>query len=333
MSKLINEPNEVVADFLRGLAATHLDLRIDAVNRLVLRRAGCRQGKVALVSGGGSGHEPLHCGFVGTGMLDAACIGEVFTSPTPNHVLMAIQAVDAGAGVLLIVKNYAGDQMNFEIAADRAGRAGIDVRTITIDDDVAGSSSHLAGRRGIGLTVIAEKILGSAAEEGLTLSELFDLGQALRGRGRSMGIGMSSCVHPATGVPTFEIGADEIEIGIGIHGERGWRRAKAGSAAEIASLLVDSILADLQPPPASSFIVLVNGMGGTPLIELYVVAGEVSCLLGERGHVVVRYLVGSYITSLEMAGCSLTLLQSDAVLLRHWDAPVATPALRWGTAA
>jgi dihydroxyacetone kinase-like protein len=333
MSKLINEPSDIVADFLRGLAATQSELRVDEANRVVYRRVPGRPGKVALLSGGGSGHEPLHSGFVGTGMLDAACIGEVFTSPTPGQILTAMKATDSGAGVLLIVKNYGGDLMNFEIAAQRAGELGIEVLSVVIDDDVAGVNARGVGRRGVGLTVLAEKILGAAAEGGTPLAELHALGQRLRDNGRSMGVGMTSCVHPAAGIPTFEIGADEIEVGIGIHGERGWRRANVAPAAELANELLEAILPDLRLPTGSSFIVMVNGMGGTPLIELYLMAGEVERLLRGRGHCVDRYLVGSYITSLEMVGCSLTLLRSTAELLKYWDAPVTTPALRWGEAA
>ncbi len=333
MSKLINNKTEIVADFMRGLKQSHPDLDVDIENRVVYRKTPAVGDKVALVSGGGSGHEPLHSGFVGLGMLDAACMGEVFTSPTPQQIVRAIEKVSTSAGVLLIVKNYAGDIMNFEIAAERAERNGIKVRSVTIDDDVAGGKLPSDGGRGMGLTVFAEKILGAAAENGMSLDDLCELGQDLRTRGRSMGIGMSSCTHPVAGVPTFELGEDEIEVGIGIHGEPGWRRARAGSAQDTAKLLVESILAELAAPEQSSFIVLVNGMGGTPLIELYVMAGEIHRELIERGHSVDRYLVGSHITSLEMAGCSLTLLQSDAESLKYWDAPVSTPALNWGVAA
>ncbi len=330
MSKFINDPRDVVADYLRGLAVAQPDLRVDEERRIVYRREPARTGKVALLSGGGSGHEPLHSGCVGLGMLDAACIGEVFTSPTPGQILTAMKEVDTGAGVLLIVKNYTGDLMNFEIAAQRASEAGIQVNTVVIDDDVAGVNARGVGRRGLGLTVFAEKILGSAAEDGMCLDDLYALGQRMRANGRSMGIGMTSCVHPAVGVPTFDIGADEIEVGIGIHGEAGSRRASVAPAAQLAAELVDAIFPDLNVAPGASMIAMVNGMGGTPLMELYLMAGEIERLLAARGHRVDRYLVGSYITSLEMVGCSLTLLTSTPEFIRHWDAPVSTPALRWG---
>lgn len=333
MSKLLNDPNRAVADLLRGLDAMHAGVTVDHEARVVYRRVPASAGKVALISGGGSGHEPLHSGFVGTGMLDAACIGEVFSSPTPNQIVAAIERCDRGGGTLLIVKNFMGDQLNFEIAAERANAAGYDVRTATIDDDVASGGHRSAGRRGVGLTVIAEKILGSAAESGATIDELVELADGLRRAGRSMGLGLSSCTHPVAGSPTFSIGDDEIEIGIGIHGEPGLRRDVLAPAAVLAETLVNAILSDLAPPDGSSFIALVNGTGGTPLIELYVMAGEVERIVAERGHRVDRYLVGSYITSLEMAGCSVTLLLTDSSINHHWDAPVATVALTWGRAA
>jgi phosphoenolpyruvate---glycerone phosphotransferase subunit DhaK len=263
-------------------------------------------------------------------MLDAACIGEIFTAPTPNQIFAAVERINSGAGVLMIVKNYAGDLMNFEIAAQRARDVGIAVRSVIVDDDVAGEDLSIGtGGRGLGLTVLAEKILGAAAEMGSSLDELFDLGQRLRASGRSMGIGMTSCVHPAVGKPTFEIGPNEIEVGIGIHGEAGTRRATLTSAAELAGELVDSILLSVPTTSESTFIAMMNGMGGTPLMELYVMAAEVERLLAARGFGVDRYLVGSYITSLEMVGCSLTLLRTTPEFLTYWDAPVDTPALRW----
>jgi phosphoenolpyruvate---glycerone phosphotransferase subunit DhaK len=331
VKKFINDPATLVADFLRGLAASHADIRVDEVNRVVYRRVPCRSGKVVLLSGGGSGHEPLHSGFVGTGMLDAACVGEVFTSPTPGQILAAMEAINSNAGVLLILKNYSGDLMNFEIAAQRAAEFGIDVRSVVIDDDVAGVNARGVGRRGVGLTVLAEKILGAAAETGMSLVALQALGERVRENGRSMGIGMTSCVHPGVGVPTFDIGSDEIEVGIGIHGEPGRRRGPIAPAAGLAGELVESVLSDIGRHDDGSFIAMVNGMGGTPLMELYVMAGEVERHLAERGQRVDRYLVGSYITSLEMVGCSLTLLRSSPELLAYWDAPVVTPTLRWGT--
>lgn len=330
MKKFINDPKDVVADFLRGLAAAHPELRVDEAKGIVYRALPAYPGKVALLAGGGSGHEPLHSGFVGVGMLDAACVGQVFTSPTPGQILEAIKSIESGSGVLQILKNYAGDLMNFEIAAQRATDLGIKVRSITIDDDVAGVNSRGVGRRGVGLAVLAEKILGAAAEAGMPLEQLCELGEQLRLRGRSMGVGMTACTHPAVGVPTFELGDHEIEIGIGIHGERGWRRAPAAPAAELAKVLLDPILADFGGSTSDSFIAMVNGMGGTPLIELYVMAGETDRLLRGRGHQVDRYLVGSYISSLEMVGCSITLLRSTPQILEYWDAGVCAPAIRWG---
>jgi phosphoenolpyruvate---glycerone phosphotransferase subunit DhaK len=330
MSKFINDPRHVVGDYLRGLAVTQTNLCVDEKLRIVYRRHPGRVGKVALLSGGGSGHEPLHSGCVGLGMLDAACIGEVFTSPTPSQIFAAIQRIDTGPGVLLIVKNYTGDLMNFEIAAQRALDAGINVRSVVIDDDVAGVNARGVGRRGLGLTILAEKILGAAAEFGLSLDELQALGERMRAQGRSMGIGMTSCVHPAVGAPTFDIGPNEIEIGIGIHGEAGSRRGVIAPASELADELLTAILPAMHLADGASVIAMVNGMGGTPLMELYVMAGEIERLLKARGHRVDRYLVGSYITSLEMVGCSLTMLTSTPEFTRFWDAPVSTPALSWG---
>lgn len=329
MSKLINDPTDAIRNYLTGLAATQQRLHVDTQRRVIFRNPPAAPNKVALISGGGSGHEPLHSGFVGTGMLDAACVGEVFSSATPGQITHAIEQCTGPAGALLIVKNYMGDQMNFAIAHERALANGLDVRFLTIDDDVASGSARSDGRRGVGLTVLAEKILGAAAEAGMTLDEIQQLGESLRTRSRSMGIATSSCVFPGASGPTFEIGENEIEVGIGIHGEPGSRRQASGSAEELASIMVDSILDDLEPPPGCSFVALVNGMGGTPQIELYVMASEIEKCLSSRGHEVDRYLVGSYITSLEMAGCSLTLLVSDDTIIDLWDAPVETPALSW----
>lgn len=331
MKKLINAPEGVVTDALRGIAAAHPALSVDVDRKLIVRGDAPVTGKVGLLSGGGSGHEPLHGGFVGPGMLDAACPGEVFTSPTPDQMLEATKRIDAGAGVLHIVKNYTGDVLNFEMAAELAKAEGIDVEAVVIDDDVAvQDSTFTAGRRGVGATVLAEKICGAAAEQGRDLKEVADLCRQVNAASRSMGIALTSCTVPAAGRPTFELGEDEMEVGIGIHGEPGRERRPLGSAAEVARALTEPILDDLPFASGDRVLAFVNGMGATPLIELYVVFNEVAAILGERGVTIERSLVGSYITSLEMAGCSVTLLRLDDEMTRLWDAPVDTAALRWG---
>ena len=331
MKKLINAPDDVVAEALIGLERAHGDrLRVDHEHRLVLRADAPRPGKVGLVSGGGSGHEPLHAGFVGPGMLDAACCGEVFTSPVPDQVVAATAAVDAGAGVVHIVKNYTGDVMNFEMAAEIVAESGARVEAVIVDDDVAvEDSTWTAGRRGVGTTVLLEKIAGAAAEEGRPLDVVADVARRVNDRGRSMGVALTSCTVPHVGRPTFDLGEDEMEVGVGIHGEPGRHRVPLAPAREVAAMLVEPVLADLDftGDPA---IVLLNGLGGTPLLELYLMYGEVAALLEKAGVRVARNLVGNYITSLEMAGCSLTVLSADDEILRLWDAPVNTPGLRWG---
>jgi dihydroxyacetone kinase-like protein len=331
MKKLINRPEDVVAEALRGIAAAHGEhLRVNFEPKYIARVDAPVQGKVGIVSGGGSGHEPMHGGFVGMGMLDAACPGEVFTSPTPDQMLEATKAVDGGAGVLHIVKNYTGDVMNFEMAAELARGEGIEVEAVVIDDDVAVQDSlYTAGRRGVGTTVIAEKICGAAAEEKRSLQEVAELCRRVNENGRSMGMALTSCTVPSAGKPTFELGEDEMEIGIGIHGEPGRERRPLASASEIAATLAGAVLDDLPFRESDEAIVFVNGLGGTPLIELYVVVNELEQLLERRGVLAARYLVGSYITSLEMAGCSITLVRVDDELKRLWDAPVNTPGLRW----
>jgi dihydroxyacetone kinase-like protein len=328
MNKLINDPAQVVADALRGVAAAHPELRVDHEQRVVFRGDAPVQGKVGLVSGGGSGHEPLHAGFVGMGMLDAACAGEVFTSPVPDQMLAATKGVDGGAGVLHIVKNYTGDIMNFEMAAEMAETEVIAV--VTNDDVAVEDSLYTAGRRGVGVTVLVEKVAGAAAEEGRPLAEVAEVARKVNANGRSMGVALTSCTVPAAGKPTFDLPAGQIEVGIGIHGEPGRRRVPLGTAAEIAEMLVTPILADLDFTGGDGVISFVNGMGATPLIELYVMYQEVSTLLAKAGVSVARTLVGPYITSLDMAGCSVTLVKADDEILRLWDAPVRTPALRWG---
>ena len=332
MKKLINKPDDVVTEALLGVEMAHPDLKVDHPNRVIYRADAPGAGKVGLVSGGGSGHEPLHGGFVGMGMLDAACAGQVFTSPTPDQMLAATKLVDGGKGVLHIVKNYTGDILNFEMGAElAAAESGIEVATVVTNDDVAVQDSlYTAGRRGVGVTVLVEKIAGAAAEEGRSLSEVASVARRVNEAGRSMGMALTSCIVPAAGEPTFSLADDEIEIGIGIHGEPGRRREKLSSAAEIAEKLVEPIVADLPFQSGDSVLAFVNGMGGTPLLELYLMYHDVAKLLGKHGITIARSLVGSYITSLEMAGCSVTLLKLDDELLRLWDAPVKTPALRWG---
>ena len=332
MKKLINAPEDVLAESLRGLALSHPELEVDLADRVILRATRKDEGKVALLSGGGSGHEPLHGGFVGTGMLDAACAGEVFTSPTPDQMQVATKAIDRGAGVLHIVKNYTGDVMNFEMAAElAASETGVEVVSVVTDDDVAvQDSTWTAGRRGVGVTVLLEKIAGAAAEEGRPLKEVADVAREVNANGRSMGIALTSCTVPANGKPTFELGETEMEVGVGIHGEPGRSRRPLAPARDVAELLLEPILEDLPFRSGDGVIAFVNGLGGTPLIELYLLYGEVARILGERGVTPVRSLVGPYITSLDMAGASVTLLRVTDELLRLWDAPVNTPALRWG---
>jgi dihydroxyacetone kinase-like protein len=307
-------------------------VQIDHQHRIIYRADAPVGGKVGLVSGGGSGHEPLHGGFVGVGMLDAACPGEVFTSPTPDQLLEATRNVDGGAGVVHVVKNYTGDVMNFEMAAELAvDAAGLKVESVLTNDDVAVEDSlYTAGRRGVGVTVLVEKLCGAAAESGRDLSAVAALGRKVNGWGRSMGMALSSCTVPAAGKPTFQLDDAQMEIGIGIHGEPGRHRESLGSAAEIAERLVDPIVQDLPFRSGDAVLAFVNGMGGTPLIELYVMFAELRRILDGHGITIVRSLVGPYITSLDMAGCSITLLKLDDELVRLWDAPVNTPALRWG---
>ena len=332
MKKLINDPADVVVEALRGIEAAHSDrVRVDHDLKIIYRKDAPTAGKVGLISGGGSGHEPMHGGFVGLGMLDAACCGEVFTSPVPDQMMAATLGVDGGAGVLHIVKNYTGDVMNFEMAAElAAAEGGVRVESVVTDDDVAVQDSlYTAGRRGVGVTVLLEKLVGAAAEEGRDLDAIVALAKKINGQGRSMGMALTSCAVPAAGKPTFELGENEMEVGIGIHGEPGRKRLPLAPAKEIAEMLVEPILADLDYTGAP-VIAFMNGMGGTPLIELYLMYHEVARILQGKGITIARNLVGSYITSLEMAGCSVTLLKADDDLVKLWDAPVNTPGLRWG---
>jgi phosphoenolpyruvate---glycerone phosphotransferase subunit DhaK len=332
MKKLINRPEDVVTEALQGIAHAHPDLvNVHFGPDYITRTAAPVTGKVALLSGGGSGHEPMHGGFVGMGMLDAACPGAVFTSPTPDQMLAATKAIDGGAGVVHIVKNYTGDVMNFQLAADMASAEGIDIEAVVIDDDVAVKDSlYTAGRRGVGATVLAEKICGAAAEARKPLAEVAELCRTVNASARSMGMALTSCTVPAAGKPTFEIGDDEMEIGIGIHGEPGRERKKLATAAEITAQLTAPIVEDLSLTKGDRVLAFVNGMGGTPLIELYVVYNELQQILTGHGITIERKLIGSYITSLDMAGCSITLLRLDDTLTGFWDAPVHTAALRWG---
>ena len=326
MKKLINAPATILAESLDGFAAAHADIVTLGDERKFVRRRTLRPGKVALISGGGSGHEPMHAGFVGTGMLDAACPGQVFTSPTPDQMIAAAEAVDGGAGVLFIVKNYEGDVMNFDMAAEMAGR---EIAKVITDDDVAvETSTYSTGRRGVAGTLIVEKIVGAAAENGANLATLKALGDKVNSRTRSMGVALTSCTVPAAGTPTFTLAEDEMEMGVGIHGEPGRRRVKLASADAIAGEMVAAIAGDL--PGKGDALLLVNGFGGTPLMELYLTFNAARARLEKRGVHIRRSLVGSYVTSLEMAGCSITVSLLDDEMIALWDAPVHTAALRWG---
>ena len=332
MKKLINAPDDVLREALQGVEAAHGDrLRVSYDPPYVVRADAPVQGKVGLVSGGGSGHEPMHGGFVGPGMLDAACPGEVFTSPTPDQMQAATQAVDGGAGVLHIVKNYTGDVMNFDMAADLTRADGVEVEAVVTNDDVAVQDSlYTAGRRGVGITVVLEKIAGGAAEDRRSLQDVAELARRVNGNGRSMGMALTPCITPASGNPSFELADDEVEIGIGIHGEPGRFREKIGPASQIAERLMTPIIEDLPFSSGDRALAFVNGMGGTPLIELYVMYNEVAKIASAHGLKIERNLIGNYITSLEMQGCSITLLKLDDEMVRYWDAPVNTPGLRWG---
>jgi dihydroxyacetone kinase-like protein len=332
MKKLINDPEGAVSDALHGMLAAHGDrLRVTFSPYTIVRADAPVSGKVGLLSGGGSGHEPMHGGFVGPGMLDAACPGVVFTSPTPDQMYEATKAIDGGAGVVHIVKNYTGDVLNFEMAADLAKGDGIEVETVLTNDDVAVEDSlYTAGRRGVGVTVLVEKIAGAAAQDGRDLQAVAEIGRRVNANGRSMGLALAPCTTPASGEPSFELGDDEVEIGIGIHGEPGRFREKLGPVSQLAGRLLTPIIDDLPFESGDHVLAFVNGMGGTPLLELYILYNEVAKIAGERGLRIDRNLIGNYITSLEMQGASITLLKLDEELLRYWDAPVNTPGLRWG---
>jgi dihydroxyacetone kinase-like protein len=328
MKKLINSTDTVLEESLDGLAAAHADILLLGAERKFVRRRNLKPGKVALISGGGSGHEPLHAGYVGLGMLDAACPGQVFTSPTPDQMIEAAETVDTGAGVLFIVKNYEGDVMNFTMAAEMAGR---EVASVVTNDDVAvEKSTWTTGRRGVAGTLIVEKMVGAAAETGLSLAALKTLGDAVNSCTRSMGVALLPCTVPAAGKPNFTLADDEMEMGVGIHGEPGRRRVPLASADAIAAELLDAILKDLAPTKGSEVLLLVNGFGATPLIELYLMVNSARRILDGAGITAARFLTGSYVTSLDMAGVSITVSVLDAQAKALWDAPVHTAALRWG---
>jgi len=328
MKKLINAIENVLPESLDGFAAAHADLVSLGDERKFIRRKSLKPGKVALISGGGSGHEPLHGGFVGHGMLDAACPGQVFTSPTPDQMIAAAEAMDQGAGILFIVKNYEGDLMNFEMAKEMAGMT---IETVITDDDVAVENSlYTTGRRGVAGTLVVEKVVGAGAEAGADLAALKALGDKVNKRTRSMGVALTSCTVPAAGKPTFALAEDEMEMGVGIHGEPGRRRVKLLTADAIAGEMMTTIMAELDTAKKNGVLLFVNGFGGTPLMELYLMYHAAAAELAKRGVKIARSLVGSYVTSLDMAGCSLTVTALDDEMTRHWDAPVHTPGLRWG---
>jgi dihydroxyacetone kinase-like protein len=331
VKKLINDPADVVLDALRGMAVAHPELRVDLENRIVVRGDAPLQNTVGVISGGGSGHEPLHGGFVGPGMLTAAVAGEVFTSPTPDQIGAATTAVSGGAGVLHIVKNYTGDVLNFQLAAELADDDGIKVEAVVVDDDVAvQDSTYTAGRRGTGGTVVVEKAAGALAATGADLEQVAGIARKANEASRSFGIALSACTVPAAGTPSFELTENEIEIGIGIHGEPGRERRPIGPASELAAIATQAILDDGTLSRGDNALVIMNGMGATPQIELYIMLAEVAKILDGQGITIARSLVGNYVTSLDMAGCMLTLTKLDEELTRLWDAPVSTPGLRWG---
>jgi dihydroxyacetone kinase-like protein len=327
--KFINSVDAMLTESLDGFVAAHADIVDLGEEHKFVRRRKPKPGKVGIVSGGGSGHEPLHAGFVGHGMLDAACPGQVFTSPTPDQMLAAAQAVNTGAGILFIIKNYEGDVMNFDMAAEMAADMSVEVAKVTTNDDVAVEDSlYTTGRRGVAGTLVVEKIVGAAAEAGGGLAELQALGQKVNARTRSMGVALTSCTVPAAGKPTFAIGDGEMEMGVGIHGEPGRRRVQLQSADQIAEEMVTAIVGDLGA--SGPALLFVNGFGGTPAMELYLMYNAARNRLERQGVSVARSLVGNYVTSLDMAGCSITVAVLDDEIARHWDAPVHTPALRWG---
>ncbi|MDR2772211.1 MAG: dihydroxyacetone kinase subunit DhaK [Elusimicrobiota bacterium] len=332
MKKLINDPNNAVLEALQGMEKAHGDiLKVNYDPDFIARKTLKNKGKVAIISGGGSGHEPMHGGYVGLGMLDAACPGAVFTSPTPDQMEAATKAVNGGAGVIHLVKNYTGDIMNFQMAADICADEGIEVKPIVIDDDVSVKDSlYTAGRRGVGATVLTEKIIGAAAERGDKLDDVVKLAQYCKDNGRSMGMALTSCILPSVGKPIFEIGDDEIEMGVGIHGEPGRERMKIKPANELVEIMLEPVLSDISLENGDEIILMLNGMGGTPLLELYILFNHAVDTAKKLGIKTVRCLVGNYITSLEMQGFSITIMKANSEILKLWDAPVHTAGLRWG---
>ena len=328
MKKFLNTADTILSESLRGFGKAHADIVAVNFEPNFVFRVNKPKGKVALVSGGGSGHEPLHAGFVGYGMLDAACPGQVFTSPTPDQINAAAEAADTGAGVLFIVKNYSGDVMNFEMAAELF--SGAQASVITNDDVAVENSTYTTGRRGVAGTLVVEKIVGAAAEAGSDLVACQALGERVNRRCGSMGVALTSCTVPAAGKPTFSLSETEMEMGVGIHGEPGRRRVALTNADSIAAELVGAIADNLKPKPGEPLLLFVNGFGGTPSMELYLMYDAAARQLQKRGLDIARSLVGNYVTSLEMAGCSITLSRMDEEMLRLWDAPVHTAALRWG---
>ncbi len=328
MKKFFDDLDTLLEQSLRGFALVHADLvQLHLDPTFLARREPKPAGHVAVISGGGSGHEPMHIGYVGHGMLDAACPGQVFTSPTPDQMLAAARAVERGRGVLFIVKNYAGDTMNFQMASEMLA---IEHLTVLVNDDVAvENSTHTSGRRGVAGTLVVEKIVGAAAQAGTDLTECKRLGDKANARTATMGVAFSSCTVPAAGVPTFDIGPGEIEMGVGIHGEPGRRRALIKPASAIVDELLDAVLNDLNPPRGQPVLLLVNGLGGTPLMELYLLAQLAAQHLERKGLKLERLRVGNLVTSLEMAGASITLTMLDDELRALWDAPVRTAALSW----
>jgi phosphoenolpyruvate---glycerone phosphotransferase subunit DhaK len=327
VKKFINSVDTMLAESLDGFAAAHSDIVVLGPERKFVRRRSPNPDKVALISGGGSGHEPLHAGLVGTGMLDAACPGQVFTSPTPDQIVEAAAAVGGNAGVLFIVKNYAGDCMNFEMATEVFD--GTSATIVTNDDVAVEKSTYSTGRRGVAGTLVVEKIVGAAAERGADLKACAELAAQVNDKTRSLGVALTSCTVPAAGTPTFSLGDDEMEMGVGIHGEPGRRRVTLASADALVEEIVDAILTDFDHPRSGEALLFVNGFGGTPAIELYLMYNAARKTMEKRGVKVQRSLVGSYVTSLEMAGCSITVTLLDQKLTAHWDDPVHTAALRW----
>lgn len=332
MQKFLNDPGDAVTDYLTGFAGAHPDLvQFDAAHRIVTRASGPTPGKVGLVAGGGSGCEPLHNGYVGVGMLDATCPGEIFTSPVPDQIIAATQAADTGAGVLHIIKNFTGEVMNFGMAAELLAFTDVRIESVLVNDDVAVKDTPgTAGRRGLGATILVEKIAGAAAERGDDLGTVAHLARRVNSRARTFGVGLSSCTPPLRGKPIFDLPHGEMELGIGISGEPGRQRVPLSGAADIAATMVGEVLTDLQPAAGSELLVFVNGMGATPQSELYLLYGEFQRALQAEGHKPVRSLVGNYLTSLDQAGAALTVLELDDELKQLWDAPVCTPSIRWG---